>query len=46
MRVLGFDPGTLRMGYGVIDSGPHPRADDYGVVALPKTMPIEQRLYQ
>ena len=21
MRVLGFDPGTIRMGYGVLESG-------------------------
>ena len=46
MRVLGFDPGTIRMGYGVVDFDPHPAADDYGVIALPKTMPIEQRRYQ
>ena len=52
MRVLGIDPGTLRMGYGVLASssagegGDQPRADDYGVIALPSTMPLEQRLYQ
>lgn len=46
MRVLGIDPGTLRMGYGVLDSGPTPEADDYGVIALPSSMPLEQRLYQ
>lgn len=46
MRVLAIDPGTLRMGYGVLDAAPAPRADDYGVVALPASMPIEQRLYQ
>lgn len=46
MRVLGFDPGTIRMGYGVVDFDPRPKSDDYGVIALPKTMPIEQRLYQ
>ncbi len=34
------------MGYGVVDSNPRPEADDYGVIALPKTMKIEQRLYQ
>ena len=34
------------MGYGVIDSGPHPEADDYGVIALPKSMLLELRLYQ
>ncbi len=46
MGILGIDPGTLRMGYGVIGDGPNPHADDYGVIALPRTMPLEQRLYQ
>lgn len=46
MRVLAIDPGTLRMGYGVLDAAPTPTADDYGVVALPPGMPIENRLYQ
>ncbi len=46
MRVLAIDPGTLRMGYAVLDAEPAPSADDYGVVALPAAMPIENRLYQ
>ena len=46
MRVLAIDPGTLRMGYAVLDAEPAPSADDYGVVALPASMPIENRLYQ
>ncbi len=46
MRVLGIDPGTVKMGYGVLDADPQPTADDYGVVALSRTMPLEQRLYQ
>ena len=46
MRVLGIDPGTRRMGYGVLEAGPHPEADDFGVIALPGTMPLENRLYQ
>lgn len=46
MRVLAIDPGTVRMGYGVLESEPHPAAADYGVVALPKGMPLEKRLYQ
>ena len=44
MGILGIDPGTLKMGYAVIGEGPH--ADDYGVSALPRKMPLEQRLYQ
>jgi len=46
VRILGIDPGTIRMGYGVLESGPHPTAEDYGVISLPRTMPLEQRLYQ
>ena len=46
MRVLGIDPGTVAMGYGVVESGPQPDADDYGVVKLPRSMPLEERLYQ
>ena len=45
-RVLAIDPGTIRMGYSVLDADPRPRAEDYGVVALPSKMPIEERLYQ
>ena len=35
MRVLAIDPGTLRMGYAVLDAdtvGGSPEADDYGVM--------------
>ena len=50
MNVLGIDPGTIRMGYGVVGqvSRPSPvlEAADYGVIALPSGMPLEQRLYQ
>ncbi len=46
MLVLGIDPGTVRMGYGVIEGGPQPRAEDYGVIGLSKSMPLENRLYQ
>ena len=46
MRVLGIDPGTVRMGYGVVDSEPEPRADDYGVIGLSNSTPLEFRLYQ
>lgn len=46
MRVLAIDPGTMRMGYAVLDAEPAPEADDYGVVPMRRDMPIEQRLYQ
>ena len=50
MRVLGIDPGTVRMGYGLVEApdGDVGRAQavDYGVIALKAAMPIEDRLYQ
>lgn len=46
MTVLGIDPGTLRMGYGVVVERPVMEAVDYGVIALPSSMSIESRLYQ
>ena len=46
MTVLAIDPGTLRMGYGVLVGGLSTEAVDYGVVSLPSSMPIESRLFQ
>ena len=46
MRVLAIDPGTIKMGYGVLQGEPVPVAEDYGVVTLPRTMILEERLYQ
>ncbi|MCH7605767.1 MAG: crossover junction endodeoxyribonuclease RuvC [Chloroflexi bacterium] len=44
MRILGIDPGTVRMGYGVLEEGLE--VEDYGVIALPRGMPLEERLFQ
>ena len=46
MIILAIDPGTLRMGYGVVTEQPMMEAVDYGVIALPSSMSIESRLYQ
>jgi crossover junction endodeoxyribonuclease RuvC len=46
MTILGIDPGTLRMGYGVVVERPAMEAVDYGVISLPSSMSIESRLYQ
>jgi crossover junction endodeoxyribonuclease RuvC len=46
MRVLAIDPGTIRMGYGVLSGDLNPVAEDYGVVALTRYMAIEERLFQ
>jgi len=45
MRILGIDPGTITMGYGIIDS----RDDevtviDYGALTAPTRSPIADRL--
>jgi crossover junction endodeoxyribonuclease RuvC len=45
MRVLGIDPGTLNMGYGVVDEDAGEMAMvDCGVVSLSSKIPVEQRL--
>ncbi len=46
MTILAVDPGTLRMGYGVVIERPATEAVDYGVISLPSSMSIESRLYQ
>ncbi len=46
MTVLAIDPGTRRMGYGIVVEKPAMEAVDYGVIALPSSMSIESRLYQ
>ena len=46
MIALGFDPGTARLGYGVIESDPDPRAIDYGVIVTPAELPMAQRLLE
>lgn len=47
MIILGVDPGTATMGYGVLEkTGNRYRALEYGVLATPKTMPPAERLRQ
>lgn len=47
MRILGVDPGTLAMGYGVLeDAGEQPRMVDCGVLTCRSTTPIAQRLHE
>lgn len=46
MQVLGIDPGTVRMGYGVLEDEDQVVAVDWGVISLPPSMPLEERLYQ
>lgn len=46
MRVLGIDPGTARIGYGVVDetSDGTLHAVAYGVITTPANVPMPQRL--
>jgi len=45
MRVLGIDPGTITMGYGVIESRDDEVAlVDYGALTTPSRSPIGERL--
>lgn len=47
MRVLGIDPGTIRMGYGVLDESDDGTAlVQCGVLTAPSDLPVEKRLYQ
>ena len=45
MIILGIDPGTAMLGYGLIERvGPRLRAIDYGVITTPSDMPLPERL--
>jgi crossover junction endodeoxyribonuclease RuvC len=46
LRVLGIDPGTLNMGYGVVEeNGGNISMAGCGVISLPPKMPMEERLF-
>jgi crossover junction endodeoxyribonuclease RuvC len=44
MRVLGIDPGTLNLGYGIVDEAEEMTMVACGVLSLPHKVPVEQRL--
>lgn len=44
MRVLGIDPGTVLLGYGIVDGGATTKLVDCGVLKVPSRVPVEQRL--
>lgn len=45
MIILGIDPGTATLGYGIIErTRTRLRAIDYGVVETPSSMPLPERL--
>jgi crossover junction endodeoxyribonuclease RuvC len=45
LRVLGIDPGTLNMGYGIVDEkGGTITMAGCGILSVPQKMPVEERL--
>ena len=45
-RVLGIDPGTLRMGYGIVESSGHQaRYLTAGAIVPPRSLPLGDRLW-
>ncbi len=44
MRILGIDPGTINLGYGVVDSEGEMHMVDCGILRLSPRTPIEERL--
>ena len=46
MSVLGIDPGTISMGYGLVEDKGEIVAVDWGAITLPRSMPLEERLFQ
>jgi len=44
MRILGVDPGTVNLGYGVVDGEEEMHMVDCGVVNLSAQLPMEERL--
>lgn len=45
MRILGIDPGTINLGYGVVDVEEEMRMVDCGVLNASRQVPVEQRLH-
>ena len=47
MRILGVDPGTLAMGYGLLDEvADQPSMVDCGVLTTRSSIPVTQRLHE
>ena len=44
MCILGVDPGTMNLGYGVVDGEEEMHMVDCGVISLPSRLPMEERL--
>jgi crossover junction endodeoxyribonuclease RuvC len=44
MSILGVDPGTINLGYGVVDGEEEMHMVDCGVITLSSRLPMEERL--
>jgi len=45
VRILGLDPGTARMGWGIIEGEEEPSLVAYGVLSTPAGRPLAERLH-
>ena len=45
MRILGIDPGTLRMGYGVVEGKQELTTLRWGIIKAKASQPLHQRLH-
>jgi crossover junction endodeoxyribonuclease RuvC len=45
MRILGIDPGTTKLGYGIVDGEEEMEMVDYGVLIFSPRTSIEERLH-
>jgi crossover junction endodeoxyribonuclease RuvC len=45
VRVLGLDPGTARMGWGIVEGAEEPRVVAYGTLTTPAGQPLAGRLH-
>ena len=45
MCILGVDPGTINLGYGVVDGEEEMHMVDCGVITLSPRLPMEERLH-
>ena len=46
MRIIGIDPGTARLGFGIIDAGDGYAAVDYGTIETSAKVAMAQRLLE
>jgi crossover junction endodeoxyribonuclease RuvC len=46
VRILGIDPGTARLGFGIVDADDHYIAVDFGIIETSAAYPMHHRLLE